>query len=149
MREADACKLPTPPDDDEAAVVARLLKARRIAVVGLSPDPYRASHDVALYLRSIGCQIIPVNPNYEEILGVRCYPSLQAIPGGAELANVFRRPEHCADVVRDAIAAGIRGVWLQSGIVSDEASRLAHDAGIDFVQDRCLKIDHMMIPRKQ
>jgi predicted CoA-binding protein len=148
MREPEACKLPTPPDKDESAVVARLLKARRIAVVGLSPDPHRASHDVAVYLQSIGCEIVPVNPNYDEILGVRCYPSLKAIPGGVELADVFRRPEHCAEVVRDAIAAGIKGVWLQAGILSDEAEKLARDAGIDFVQDRCLKIDHMMTPRR-
>jgi predicted CoA-binding protein len=77
------------------------------------------------------------------VLGLTCYPSLADIPGPIDLVDVFRRPEHCADVTRQAVAVGAKGVWLQSGIVSPEAQRIAREAGIDFVQDRCLKVELM------
>ena len=120
-----------------------MLVAKRVAVVGLSDDPSRASHGVASYLQSAGKEIIPVNPNYDRVLGVKCYPSLEEVPGRIDVVDVFRRPEFCADVVRSAVAVGAKGVWLQSGIVSEEARRIAAEAGIDFVQDRCMKVDHM------
>ena len=144
----DACPLPTDSPDDEAAAVRRMLSGKRIAVVGLSDDPTRPSHDVARYLQSAGKEVIPVNPNHSKVLGLKCYPSLTAVPGQIDVVDVFRRPEFCADVVRDAIEAGAKGVWLQSGIVSDEAERLAAEAGIDFVQDRCLKVEHMFHGRR-
>lgn len=139
----EACPLPDKPGGGEAATVRRLLAGRRVAVVGLSDDPTRASHGVASYLLSVGKEIIPVNPNYTQVLGLKCYPSLEAVPGPIDVVDVFRRPEHCADVVRSAVAVGAKGVWLQSGIVSPEAQRIAREAGIDFVQDRCMKVDHM------
>jgi hypothetical protein len=142
MTSEDACPLPGN-SPDEAAAVRRMLAAKRIAVVGLSDDPGRPSHDVARYLQSVGKEIIPVNPNHAKVMGLRCYPSLGAVPGPVDVVDVFRRPEFCADVVREAIAAGAKGVWLQTGIVSEEAERLAAEAGIDFVQDRCLKVEHM------
>ena len=138
-----ACPLPSRPSDDEAAVIRRMLLAKRIAVVGLSDDPTRPSHDVARYLQSVGKEIIPVNPNHAKVLELKCYPSLVAVGGPVDVVDVFRRAEFCADVVRDAIAAGAKGVWLQTGIISDEARQLAAEAGIDFVQDRCMKVDHM------
>jgi predicted CoA-binding protein len=124
-----------------------MLAARRIAVVGLSDDPTRASHGVASYLRSVGKDIIPVNPNHPTAMGLKCYPSLEDVPGPIDVVDVFRRAEFCADVVRSAVAVGAKGVWLQAGIVSPEAERLARDAGIDFVQDRCMKVDHMFAGR--
>jgi predicted CoA-binding protein len=139
----DACPLPGDLPHDEAAAIRRMLAGRRIAVVGLSDDPGRPSYDVARYLQSVGKEIIPVNPNHAKLLGLKCYASLAAVPGPVDVVDVFRRPEFCAGVVREAIAAGAKGVWLQSGIVSDEAERLAAEAGIDFVQDRCLKVEHM------
>jgi len=144
----DACPLPTRPSDDEDAIMARMLAAKRIAVVGLSDDSSRPSHGVARYLQSVGKEVIPVNPTLSKVLGVTCYPSLAVVPGPIEVVDVFRRPEFCPAVVRDAIAAGARGVWLQSGIVSREAERLAGEAGIDFVQDRCLKVEHMVHRRR-
>jgi uncharacterized protein len=143
----DACPLPNRPGGSEAEAVRRMLAAKRVAVVGLSDDPTRASHGVASYLLSVGKEVIPVNPNYERVLGLKCYPSLEAVPGPIDVVDVFRRPEHCADVVRAAVAVGARGVWLQSGIVSAEAQRIAREAGIDFVQDRCMKVDHMFAGR--
>jgi len=139
----DACPLPGDLPDDEATVIRRMLGGKRIAVVGLSDDPSRPSYDVARYLLSVGKEIIPVNPNHAKVLGLKCYPSLDQVPEPVDVVDVFRRPEFCADVVRDAIAAGAKGVWLQTGIVSDEAERIAAEAGIDFVQDRCLKVEHM------
>jgi uncharacterized protein len=140
----DACPIPTKPGGDEARVIRRLLKARRIAVVGLSNDPDRASYHVASYLQSVGKEILPVNPNHAEVLGQACYPTLKDVPGPIDLVDVFRRPEFVADVTRDAIAAGAKGVWLQSGITSDAAQRLAREANIDFIQNRCLMVEHML-----
>jgi predicted CoA-binding protein len=124
-----------------------MLAGRRIAVVGLSTDPYRPSHDVARYLERAGYEIIPVNPLHDEVMGHKCYPRLQDVPGPIDVVDVFRRAQFCADVARDAVEAGAKGLWLQSGIVSDEAREIARRAGLDYVEDRCLKVDHMMRER--
>lgn len=139
----ESCPLPSDEQDDDAPAIDRMINARRIAVVGLSDDPSRPSYGVASYLLSAGKEIFPVNPNHRRVLGLTCYPSLSAVPKPVEVVEVFRRPEFCADVVRDAIAAGARGVWLQSGIMSPEAHELAIRAGLDFVQNRCLMVEHM------
>jgi predicted CoA-binding protein len=143
----DACPLPAGHKDSEADAVRRMLAAKRIAVVGLSDDPGRPSYDVASYLKSVGKEILPVNPNHKTVMGLTCYSSLAAIPGPIEVVDVFRRPEFCADVVRDAVEAGAKGVWLQSGISSDEARAIARRAGVDYVEDRCLKVEHMFRDR--
>ena len=139
----EACPLPTDPAGTEAEVVRRMLNAKRIAVVGLSDDPSRPSYDVASYLKSVGKEVLPVNPNHKTVMGLKCYPGLAAVPGPIDLVNVFRRPEFCADVARDAVEAGAKGLWLQSGITSDEAREIARRAGMDFVQNKCLKIELM------
>ena len=102
---------------------------------------------MASYLESVGKEIIPVNPTHKTVMGLTCYPSLAAVPGPIDVVDVFRRPEFCADVVRDAVAVGAKGVWLQSGITSDEARAIAREAGIDYVEDRCLKVEHMFRDR--
>jgi len=136
-----ACPLPTPQNASESEVIRLLLSAQRIAVIGISDDPTRPSHYVSEYMRSIGKEIIPVNPNLDEIFGQKCYASLKDIPGPIDLVNVFRRPLACADVTRDAIAIGAKGIWLQSGITNDEARQLAQKAGIPFVQNRCIMVE--------
>src|SRR5947209_12339812 len=128
---------------NHADLIQKLLKSKRIAVVGLSDDPSRASYDVANYLRRHGYEIIPVNPNCPSVFGVPCVASLADVQGPIDLVNVFRRSEFCEQVTRDAIAAGAKAVWLQLGIRNDAAARLATQAGIDFVQDRCIKFDHL------
>src|SRR5215218_10476644 len=110
----DACPLPGDLPDDEAAVIRRMLAGKRIAVVGLSDDPSRPSYDVASYLRSVGKEILPVNPTHKTVMGLTCYPALSAVPGPIDVVDVFRRPEFCADVVREAVEVGAKGVWLQS-----------------------------------
>ena len=147
MSDADACPLPGTPRSSEADVVGRMLDAKRIAVVGLSDDPSRPSYDVARYLRSIGKEILPVNPTHDTVMGLKCYPSLAAVPGPIDLVDVFRRPEFCAEVVREAAEVGAKGVWLQSGIRNAEAREIARKAGLDYVEDRCLKVDHMFRER--
>lgn len=137
-----ACPLPTPHIGDESAIIDRFLAAKRIAVVGISDDPGKPSHYVSAYLQSAGYEIVPINPNHEEVLGRRCYATLADAVGQFDVVDVFRRPQFCADVTRDAIAAGAKGVWLQSGITSPEAQELARDAMIDFIQNRCLMVEH-------
>jgi predicted CoA-binding protein len=127
----------------ETDVIQRLLQSRRIAVVGLSDDPMRPSYEVADYLRLHGYEIIPVNPNCKSVFGRPSAASLADIDGPIDLVNVFRRPEFCEQVTRDAIAASAKGLWLQLGITNDRAARLAREAGIDFVQNRCIKIEHL------
>ena len=139
----EACPLPTGYRGSEADAVRRMVQAKRIAVVGLSDDPSRPSYDVASYLRSAEKEILPVNPNHKTVMGLTCYRSLAAVPGRVDVVDVFRRSEFCADLAQQAVEIGAKGLWLQSGIKNDEAREIARRAGIDFVQDRCLKVEHM------
>jgi hypothetical protein len=141
--ENDACPLPDRTRSTTDQVMQRMLAAQRIAVVGLSDDPSRPSYGIASYLVSVGKDVIPINPKCREVLGQTCYGSLEEVPGPIDLVNVFRRPEHCAEVVKSAIAAGAKAVWLQSGVASPEAQALAAKAGIDFLQNRCIMVEHM------
>jgi len=143
----ESCPLPS--FDQPISAMERMLNAKRIAVVGLSDDPSRPSFGVASYLLSAGKEVIPVNPNHQRVLGLKCYPSLTAAPGPIDLVDVFRRPEFCADVVREVIAIGAKGVWLQSGIISDEARELAGKAKLDYVENRCLMVDLMRRERER
>ena len=115
---------------------------RRIAVVGLSPKPARPSHQVALYLLRAGYDVIPVNPGFAQILGQTCYPDLLAIPGSIDMVNIFRRSEEVLPVVQAAIAKKVKVIWMQQGIVNEEAAELAEKQGIAVIMDRCLKVDH-------
>jgi uncharacterized protein len=117
--------------------------ARTIAVVGASPKPDRPSHAVMRYLLEQGYRCIPVRPRgCDEVLGVPCVRSLTEIEEPIDLVDVFRRPEACPEVAREAVAAGARSLWLQLGIVSPEARRIADAAGIDYVEDECMKMVH-------
>lgn len=115
--------------------------ARRIAIVGASPKRHRASHGVAAALRAQGYDIVPVNPNADEVLGRQAYDTLADVPGTIDLVDVFRREEHLPEVTRQAVEVGARGVWYQLGLRSEEGARIAEEAGLDLVQDRCLKVD--------
>ena len=138
----EACPMPSRGQGSDTEAIARMLGAGRIAVVGLSDDPSRPSYQIASYLLGEGYEVVPVNPTHATVMGLKSYPSLKGIPGAVDVVNVFRRPEFCADIARDAIAIGAKGVWLQSGVRNDEARKLAQSAGIDFVQDRCIMIEH-------
>jgi predicted CoA-binding protein len=115
--------------------------ARTVAVVGLSSDPQRHSNEVAAYLQDKGYRIVPVNPNETEVLGERAYPSLLDVPEelAIDVVDVFRRSEHTPAIARDAVARGARVLWLQDGIVNDEARSVAEAAGLTVVMGVCIK----------
>lgn len=127
----------------DTTLLRRLLaECRTIAVVGLSAQPHRPSHEVALYMRSQGYRIIPVNPAYSEVLGARCYASLEEVPEPVHMVDVFRRTEEVLPVARQAIAIGARCFWQQLGVVNEAADQLVREAGLDAVMDLCVKIEH-------
>lgn len=122
-----------------------ILEMKRIAVVGLSSDPSRPSYDVARYLQRQGYTIIPVNPKETEVLGEKSYPTLSDIPEPPDVVDVFRRPEYVGEIVDEAIRVGAKAVWLQLGVINEEAARKAREAGLLVVMDRCMKIEHHML----
>jgi predicted CoA-binding protein len=122
-----------------------LAEARTIAVVGASPNPDRPSNDVMRYLLGAGYRVIPVRPaDGDEVLGVPCVSSLAEIDEPLDLVDVFRRPEFCATHAREAVEAGAGALWLQVGIVSAEARKIAEEAGLDYVEDACTKVVHKL-----
>ena len=130
---------PIAPSDPELR--ALLGDARTIAVVGLSSDPRRASHDVSQDMQRKGYRIIPVNPDETEVLGEKAYASLLDVPVPVDVVNVFRRPEHTPDVARDAVRIGAKVLWLQSGIVNEEARRIAEDGGLEVIMGLCIRTE--------
>lgn len=122
-----------------------LTRYKNIAVVGLSPDPEKPSHEVAAYLKRAGFRIIPVNPACREILGERCYPTLADVPDRVDIVDVFRRSEFLPEIVEQAVAKGARVVWMQEGIVNQAAAARAEAAGLAVVMDRCLLKEHLKV----
>ncbi len=123
-------------------IAAVLEDCKTIAVVGLSANPNRPSHGVASYMRSRGYKVIAVNPNETEVFGEKSYASLQDIPEKVDLVDIFRRSEEAGQAVDEAIAIGARAVWLQEGVIDNDAARRAYDAGLMVVMDRCWLKDH-------
>ncbi len=115
---------------------------RTIAVVGLSAKWHRPSFFAAKYLQQHGYRIIPVNPNYEEILGEKSYPDLESIPEPVDVVDLFQRPERVPPLADSAIAIGARVLWMQIGVIHEAAAERAQAAGLDVVMDRCMKIEH-------
>ncbi len=121
----------------------RILKENHtIAVVGLSADWFRPSYFAAKYMQEHGFRIIPVNPKYDEILGEKCYPDLKSIPQKVDIVDVFRKPQDCVPIAREAADIGAKVLWLQIGVINDEAAHIAEAAGLDVVMDRCVKIEY-------
>ena len=121
-----------------------LADAKVIAVVGLSANPDRASNQVAWYLHHQGYRLFGINPQCPEpeVFGIPMLPSLDQVPEPIDIVDVFRRPEHTPDVAREAVAVGARALWLQLGIANPEARAIAGEAGLRYVEDRCLKVEH-------
>lgn len=125
------------------ANIPELLRAARvIAVVGLSGDEMRPSHGVGQYMQRAGYRIIPVNPNETEVLGERAYARLEDVPEKIDIVDIFRRSQHVRGVVDSAIRVGAKAVWMQEGVVDEEAAATARSAGLDVVMDRCILKDH-------
>ena len=136
---------------DQNAAIDEILSMRTIAVVGLSKDPLKPSHDVARYLQSHGYRIVPINPTVEEVLGEKSYPSLLSLPEDLkrkiEVVDIFRRAEDVPPIVAEAVKLHKNfghptAVWMQLGIVNEAAAAQARDAGLKVVMDRCMKIEH-------
>ena len=128
---------------DDINTLRRILRESRVlAVVGLSANWYRPSHFAAKYMLEHGYRIIPVNPQYKEVLGQKCYASLRDIPEKVDLVDVFRKASDVMPIAEDAIAIGAKVLWQQLGVKNEEAAAKARDAGLDAVMDRCVKIEH-------
>ena len=130
---------------DTGEIKRILEESRNVAVVGLSESPYRTSHAIARALQSAGYRIFPVNPNLTgPVLGEEPYATVEEIAEHIDIVDVFRRSEKVAPVAEDAVAAGAKVLWLQSGVINIEAARYAEEHGLTVVMDRCIKVDHSM-----
>lgn len=116
--------------------------ARSVAVIGASPNPARPSHGVAAYLHRSGLRVYPVNPAITELFGLTAYPSLADVPEPVDVVDVFRRSEVVAEVAEQAVAARAGALWLQLGVVNEQAAALAAAGGLAVVMDRCLAVEH-------
>jgi uncharacterized protein len=137
MRSPDHDEIPdgNPPEEVIGDILGR---CRTVAVVGLSDNPMRPSHEVAGYLKGRGYRIIPVNPTLARVLGEKSYPDLESVPAPVDIVVIFRRPDKVPGIVDDAIRIGAGVVWMQLGIVNNQAARKARDAGLEVVQSRCM-----------
>lgn len=124
--------------------IQSILGLKTIAVVGISDNPERPSNFVAKFLEEHGYNVIPVNPNLSEWEGKKCYPDLLSIPVKVDIVDIFRRPDAVPPIVDEAIAIKAKAVWMQEGIVNEEAAAKAKDAGIEVVMDRCMKKEYTL-----
>lgn len=128
---------------DEITRLRRILQqCKTIAVVGLSANWHRPSYFAAKYMQQHGYRIIPVNPRYDEILGERCYASLSDIPEPVDMVDLFRRAEDTPPLAEEAIDIGAKCVWLQLGVVNEDSRQITESSGLDYVDNRCVKIEH-------
>ena len=131
--------------DDIAGLRRILTRYRSIAVVGISANWYRPSYFAAKYMQDHGYNIFPVNPNYTEVLGRKCYPAIAAIPEAIDIVDCFRKPEEMVSLAREAVAKRAKVLWMQLGIRNDEAGEIASAAGLEVVMNHCVKIEHARI----
>lgn len=128
--------------DDSEKVRRILRKSKTLAIVGLSAQWHRPSYFAAKYMQEHGYRVIPVNPMYDEILGEKCYKSLRDIPGPVDVVDCFRKSAEIAAIAEDAIAIGAKVLWMQLGVHNAEARARAEAAGLEVVENRCVKIEH-------
>jgi hypothetical protein len=130
-------------DNTDITTLRRILRqVKTIAIVGLSANWYRPSYFAAKYLQEHGYRVIPVNPVYEEVLGEKCYPSLKDIPEKIDLVDCFRKSEDIEPIAKEAIEIGAPILWMQLGVTNEKVAAMARAAGLEVVQDRCVKIEH-------
>lgn len=123
---------------DDAAIKEMLTNMKRVAVVGLSPREDRASHGITRWLVGLGVEVVGVNPGHESILDLPVYPDLASVPGTVDIVDVFRRSDTVPPIVEAALDRGDRAIWMQEGVVHEEAAQQARDRGVPVVQDRCI-----------
>ncbi len=129
-------------DKQEKEKLLKILSLKTIAVVGMSPKKNRPSHYVPKYMQDHGYKIIPVRPGVKSILDQKCYPDLEDVKEKVDIVNVFRRSEFCAEIAKKAVKIGAKALWLQEGIVSEEARKIAESAGLMVVMDMCMQKVH-------
>ena len=122
--------------------INKIFTMRSIAVVGMSPKPQRPSHYVALYLKENGYNIIPVNPGHSEIAGMKSYSNLLEIPSKVDIVDVFRRSEHVVPIVKEAIKINAKAIWLQDGVINEEAAQVSTSKNLLFVMNDCMLRRH-------
>ena len=127
---------------DPLTIQRVLHSAQTIAIVGLSSNELRASYFIGYYLKRHGYRVIPVNPRETEILGQKCYPSLQDVPVPVDVVDVFRAPDALPEIARETVAIGARTLWCQFGVINSDGAKIAEDGGLTVVMDRCIKIEH-------
>jgi predicted CoA-binding protein len=130
---------------NEMETIQKIFQLKTIAVVGMSPKRERPSNYVARYLRDQGYRIIPVNPGHSTIEGETCYPSLKDIPEPVDVVDVFRRPEHVLPIAEAAIKMGAKALWLQDGVINQEAAEKAEAAGLLVVMNNCMMRQHRQL----
>lgn len=130
------------PIEDENTIASILKKSKSIAVVGASPKPWRDSGSIAQYLMHKGYDVFPVNPNYNEVFGRKCYPDLKSVGVKIDIVDIFRNPEDVGPIVHEAIAVKARAIWMQLGVVNAEAAAKAEKAGLKVVMDHCIAVEH-------
>jgi predicted CoA-binding protein len=132
-----------PMNDADETTITRILKdCRAIAVVGLSSNPARPSYRVAAYMQRQGYHVIPVNPNETNVFGQPAYPALAAVPDTIDLVNIFRKSEDVLPIVEEAMARGAKAVWMQEGVINEQAAVRARESGLLVVMDRCWLKEH-------
>lgn len=130
------------PIEDDARIQQILKEAKTIAVVGASPKPWRDSGSIAQFLVNKGYTVFPVNPKYDEVIGLKCYPNLKAIPHKIDVVDIFRRSDEVLPTVEEAIEIGAGTVWMQLEVINYEAAELAEKADLQVVMDRCIAVEH-------
>jgi predicted CoA-binding protein len=125
-----------------------LSSAKTIAVVGASPKPWRDSGAITIFLIQKGYTVYPVNPRYQDIHGMKCYPDLRAVPGPIDIVDIFRNPEEVLPTIDEAIEVKAKAVWMQLGVVNTAAASKAESAGLKVVMDRCIAVEHRSLIKK-
>jgi len=131
--------------NNDEMMIEILSNAKTVASVGLSGNPQRPSNGVGAYLLAYGYHIIPVNPTADEILGEKSYPDLSSIPEPVDVVQIFRRSEDVPPIVDEAIKIGAKVIWMQAGIVNEEAAQTAREAGLQVVMDACMRAMHQQL----
>ena len=135
------------PIEDDKVIASILKEARTIAVVGASPKPGRDSGTIASFLAAKGCKVIPVNPMYQDVLGMKCYADLKSIGEPVDIVDIFRNPDDVLPIIDEAIAVGAKTVWMQLGVINHEAAAKAEQAGLQVIMDRCIAVDYRRLVR--
>jgi predicted CoA-binding protein len=132
---------------DDAEIRSILASSKTIAVVGASPKPWRDSGSIALFLAGKKYTVYPVNPKYEDVLGIKCYADLTSIPEEIDIVDIFRNANEVEPVVDEAVLIGAKCVWMQLGVINEHAAARAESAGLKVIMDRCIAIEHRALMR--